>query len=264
MALLQILAQAGLTILIFMTSLWVVSLIRKDASIVDIFWGLGFILTGAVYFRLTDGFPARKALVMALVAVWGFRLALHIFSRNLGKGEDKRYQVWRMGRPKNFWWISYFQVFLLQGILMLLISTPLLSAQIAPEPDHLTVLDMSGALLWAIGFFFEAIGDWQLTRFKADPGNKGKVLQTGLWRYSRHPNYFGEAALWWGYFVIALGVGGYWTLYSPILMTILLLRVSGVTLLEKSLTKTRPEYQAYIERTSAFIPWFPREETSKG
>lgn len=259
MTILKIVPLAGLAILIYMTTLWVVSLIRKDASIVDIFWGLGFIFAGAIYFRLGDGYELRKALLMALVVIWGVRLAAHIFSRNLGRGEDKRYQAWRIPRPRNFWWISYFQVFLLQGVFMLLISAPLLAAQIGPQPDHLTLLDALGAALWAIGFFFETLGDWQLVRFKADPGNKGKVLNSGLWRYSRHPNYFGEAALWWGFFLIALAAGGYWTVYSPILMTVLLLRVSGVTLLEKSLTKTRPEYQAYIDTTSAFVPWFPRK-----
>jgi steroid 5-alpha reductase family enzyme len=259
MSFLQIVPLTVLAILIYMTILWIVSLIRKDASIVDIFWGLGFVLASAIYFRLGDGYALRKALLMALVAVWGVRLALHILSRNLGKGEDKRYQAWRMAHPKNFWWISYFEVFVLQGVLMLLISAPLLAAQINPQPDHLTPLDVVGAAIWVIGFFFEAVSDWQLVRFKTDPANKGTVLHTGLWRYSRHPNYFGEATLWWGYFLIALTAGGYWTVYSPILMTVLLLRVSGVALLEKSLTKTRPEYQVYVDSTSAFIPWFPRQ-----
>jgi steroid 5-alpha reductase family enzyme len=134
-----------------------------------------------------------------------------------------------------------------------------MAAQTSPQPTSLTVLDWAGATVWVVGFFFEAVGDWQLTRFKANPNNKGKVLNTGLWRYTRHPNYFGEAVLWWGYFMIAVSAGGYWTVYSPILMTFLLLRVSGVTLLEKTLTKERTGYDSYIESTSAFIPLPPRK-----
>lgn len=256
---LQIFGYGALAVLVYMTLIWLVSLARKDASIVDIFWGLGFVLLAAVYLNFGSGYPARKLLLTALVAVWGIRLAAHIAIRNLGKGEDKRYQVWRRENPANFWWISYFRVYILQGILMLIISTPLLAAQNSPEPATLTALDWLGAAAWLVGFLFEAVGDWQLVRFKANPDNKGKVLNTGLWRYTRHPNYFGEAVLWWGYFLIALAAGGWWSLYSPILMTFLLVRVSGVALLEKTLTKERTGYTDYIQSTSPFIPMPPRK-----
>jgi steroid 5-alpha reductase family enzyme len=258
----QLLGVAGIAILVYMTLIWMASLIRRDASGVDTFWGPGFVVAASVYFRFSDGFGPRKLLLIALVAIWGVRLAVHIFMRNAGQGEDKRYQAWRMENPKNFWWISYFRVFLLQGVLMLIVSTPLLATQTSSSPDELTVSDWLGCAIWIVGFAFETIGDLQLARFKADPANKDKILRAGLWRYSRHPNYFGEAVLWWGYFVIALGAGGLWTVYSPILMTFLLLRVSGVTLLEKSLTASKPGYKEYIESTSAFIPWSPRKSIS--
>lgn len=259
---LQLFGYGAGAVLSFMTLIWLGSLIRKDASIVDIFWGLGFVMLAAVYFAFGDGYPARKLLLLSLVAIWGLRLAIHIFIRNAGKGEDKRYRAWRMENPQNFWWISYFRVFLLQGILMLIISTPLMAAQIGPQPQSLAALDWIGVGLWLVGFFFEAVGDWQLVRFKADPSNAGKVLNTGLWYYTRHPNYFGEAVLWWGYFMIAAGAGGLWTIYSPVLMTFLLVRVSGVALLERTLTKERKGYHEYITSTSAFVPWFPKKSDS--
>jgi len=259
---LQIFGYGAGAVLIFMTLIWIGSLVRKDASIVDSFWGLGFVMLAVIYFALGGGFPPRKLLLTILVAIWGLRLAIHIFARNAGKGEDKRYRAWRVQNPQDFWWISYFRVFLLQGVLMLIISAPLLAAQIGPQPEALTVLDWAGLALWLVGFSFEAIGDWQLVRFKADPANAGSVLNTGLWAYTRHPNYFGEAVLWWGYFLIAAGAGGYWSIFSPVLMTFLLVRVSGVALLERTLTKERKGYTEYVARTSAFIPWFPKKSGS--
>ena len=193
-----------------------------------------------------------------MVTVWELRLSLHILWRNWGKPEDYRYQVWRKEAGPRWWWQSYLQVFLLQGILMWIISAPLLSAQRSPIPSHLILFDILGTAVWLIGFFFEALGDLQLARFKANPMNKGKVMDQGLWRYTRHPNYFGDSAQWWGYYLIAAFAGGWWTIFSPILMSILLLRVSGVALLEKDLN-ARPGYQEYIRKTSAFIPWFPRK-----
>ncbi len=259
MSVLQIVEIGAGVILMCMVILWIVSLRIKDASVVDIFWGLGFIVLNGVYFAFTDGFITRKTLLAVLVMVWGLRLATYIGSRHQGKGEDKRYQAFRVAGGKNYWWISFFQVFVLQAVLLLLISAPLLAAQISSLPHRLTILDYAGTGLWVIGFLFEAVADVQLARFKSKPSNTGKVMQGGLWRYTRHPNYFGEAVLWWGYFLIALSVpGGYLTVFSPLLMTFLLLRVSGVALLEKSLSASKPEYQEYIETTSAFIPWFPR------
>ncbi len=243
----------------YMAILWIASLILRNASIVDIFWGLGFVMAGWVYFALTDGFGPRKLLLMALVTVWGLRLSLYIFSRNRGKPEDFRYQKWRAENGARWWWVSLFQVFILQGLLMWLISSPLLKAQFDASPARLTLLDYAAVGVWAVGFFFEAVGDAQLARFKADPANKGRVLDRGVWRYTRHPNYFGDAAQWWAYGLIALGTPlGFLTLYAPLMMTFLLVRVSGVALLEKTLAVEKPQYRDYIERTSAFIPWFPR------
>jgi steroid 5-alpha reductase family enzyme len=244
---------------VYMTLAWLVSLVRRDASVVDVFWGLGFVLLAAVYAVAADGFVGRQILVTTLVAVWGARLSLYILWRNWGQGEDYRYRRWREEAGENFWWRSLFQVFFLQGLLLWVIAMPLLAAQFADEPDRLTWIDLVGALIWGVGFFFEAVGDWQLARFKADATNRGKVMRGGLWAYTRHPNYFGDATAWWGYYVIAAGAGsGYWTFFSPILMTVLLLRVSGVALLERTQVRTKPGYRDYVESTSAFIPWFPR------
>lgn len=248
-------------ILLCMTFLWLLSVRLKDASIVDIFWGTGFVIANGVYFILADGYPTRKVILLVLVTVWGLRLTIHLGRRNLGKGEDYRYQAFRKRWGAKYWWVSFFQTFLLQGTLMWLISIPLLVGQFVPVPANLTIFDILGILIWTVGFLFESIGDWQLTRFKADPLNKGKVLDSGLWRYTRHPNYFGDAVVWWGYFCIALAVPwGILSFYGPLLMTIFLVRVSGVAMLERSLKKTKPEYADYIARTSAFFPLPPRRK----
>lgn len=248
-----------LVILGCMTVLWLVSLYLKNSSIVDIFWGTGFVIANWVYFALSpDGFPLRKWLIGILVTIWGLRLSIYILWRNRGKPEDFRYRKWRQEAGNRWWWQSYFQVFLLQGLLLWIISAPLLVAQYCGLPDRLTVIDAVAVLFWAVGFFFELVGDWQLVRFKGDPANKGKVLDTGVWRYTRHPNYFGDAAQWWGYYLIGACAGGWWAIFSPVLMTLLLLRVSGVALLEKTL-ETRPGYKEYVERTKAFIPGPPKK-----
>lgn len=227
---------------------------------VDVFWGPGFLVVGAVYAGLGAGYAGRKALLLCLVAAWSLRLAVHIYTRNRGRGEDYRYRQWRARSGASFWWKSFFRVFMMQAILLWLISSPLLAAQRAATPARIAMWDILGTLVWAVGFVFEAVGDWQLARFKLDPANKGQVMSRGLWAYTRHPNYFGEATMWWGYFLIAVGTpGGFWSVLGPAIMTFLLLRVSGVTLLEKGLTQTKPGYKEYAERTSAFLPWFPRK-----
>lgn len=260
MSFLQAYSLTAIIILAIMTTLWILSLILKNSSIVDIFWGAGFVVANWIYFALApEGLPARKWLISILVTIWGLRLSSYILWRNWGKGEDFRYQKWRNESGGAWWWKSFLQVFVLQGFLLWIISAPLLAAHIGPAPRHLTALDFAAVLLWAIGFFFEAVGDFQLARFKADPANKGKVMNRGVWRYTRHPNYFGDATQWWAYYLIALAAGGWWTILSPIIMTTLLVRVSGVALLEKSLKEERPGYKEYIETTSAFIPWFPRK-----
>jgi steroid 5-alpha reductase family enzyme len=243
-------AVLGLTTLV-----WLASLVRRDASIIDVFWGLGFVLAAWIYLG-AGARTGRGALVAALVTLWGLRLSLHILWRNWGRGEDYRYREMRERSPSSFPLRSLLSVFWLQGLLLWALSTPLHAAQRA-EPASLTPVDALGIALVLVGFAFEAGGDSQLARFKRDPANAGKVMDRGLWRYTRHPNYFGDAVVWWGFFCFAAAAGGYWTLYSPLLMTLLLLRVSGVALLEKRLRHTKPEYRAYAERTSAFFPWFP-------
>ncbi len=242
-----------------LTALWLLSLRIRDSSIVDIFWGSGFVIAALVYFLLTDGYVGRQLLTLTLVAIWGLRLTIHLARRNLGKGEDFRYRNWRREHGENWWWRSYFQVYLLQGVLLWIVSLPLLAAQFSSQPAQIIWLDVAGVIIWGIGFFFEAVGDYQLTRFKANPNNSGKVLDTGLWRYTRHPNYFGDAVQWWGFYMLALAAGAWWAILSPLLMTFLLMRISGVALLEQSLKKRKPQYQAYIERTSAFFPLPPRK-----
>jgi len=260
MAFVQVYGIGVLVILGFMAVLWIASLILRNSSIVDIFWGAGFVLANWVYFALTpEGFPARKWLIGILVTIWGLRLSLYILWRNWGKEEDFRYPKWQEEAGGAWWWRSFFRVFLLQGILMWIISAPLLATQRGAMPSRLTLLDLVAIPVWAIGFFFEAGGDLRMARFKADPANRGKVLDRGVCRYTRHPNYFGDATQWWAYYLIAATAGGLFTIFSPIIMTTLLLRVSGVDLLERTLTVTRPQYREYIETTSAFVPWFPRE-----
>lgn len=260
MTFIQIYGIVALIIFGLMTTIWIVSLALRDASIVDIFWGTGFVVAVWVTFALTpDGFPTRRWLISTLVTIWGLRLSLYILWRNWGKGEDFRYRKWRDEAGEKWWWRSFFKVFVLQGVLMWIISAPLLAAQVSPAPARLTLLDYAGVLVWAIGLFFEAAGDWQLARFKANPANKGKLLTTGVWRYTRHPNYFGDSAQWWGYYLIAAAAGGAWTIFGPAIMTYLLVRVSGAALLERSLKDSKPGYREYVKTTSAFIPWFPRQ-----
>ncbi|MGQ9921210.1 MAG: DUF1295 domain-containing protein, partial [Desulfobacca sp.] len=174
-------------------------------------------------------------------------------------GEDRRYQAWRAKRGESFWWVSFFNIFLLQALLLWLISLSIQMGQAAPMPAYLTGWDLVGSLVWTVGFIFEAVADWQLVHFKANPANRGKVMNRGLWRYSRHPNYFGEAIMWWGIFLITAATPyGWWTIISPVVITFLLLKVSGVVLLEKDIGERRPAYREYQETTSAFIPWPPR------
>ena len=252
--------SGGGVILVAVTLLWLLSLHLKDASIVDIFWGMGFVLSGWYYFVLADGYPGRKLLLMVLVTLWGLRLTFHIGRRNIGKGEDFRYRKWRQENGKSWWWRSYLKVFLLQGFLMWVISATLLAAQFSPTPARLTWLDWLGVLVWLVGFFFEAVGDWQLTRFKMDPDNKGKLLDHGVWRYTRHPNYFGDGTQWLGFYLLAVSAGGWWTVFSPALMNFLLRYVSGVAMLEQSMMENKAGYREYAARTNAYIPWFPRRK----
>lgn len=238
--------------------IWIISVKIKNASIVDLFWGFGFVLAAVWYFISTDGLWQRKIILLILVSIWGLRLSFYLVWRNYGKGEDYRYKQFRSRYgEKRYWWISLFQTFILQGVLMWLISAPLLGAQYYGQDKNLGILDYLGIAFWITGFIFEAGGDYQLAAFKADPSNKGKVLSSGLWRYTRHPNYFGDSSVWWGYGFICLAAGSFLPALGSLLMTALIIKVSGITLLEKNLREKKPQYKDYIEKTSTFFPWFP-------
>ncbi len=250
-----------LVIMIQMTLLWLVSIRLKNVSIVDPFWGLGFVVVATFYFVKSPGDSLRAKLVLVLVAIWGVRLFLHLLIRNWNKGEDYRYAQFRQDYgATRYWWFSFFQVFLLQGFLLWIISAPLLASMYYGVEAPMNTFDLIGIVLWSVGFIFEAGGDYQLSHFKKDPTNKGKLLTTGLWQYTRHPNYFGDAAIWWGFGFFSFAVGSYAPILSTILMSWLLLKVSGVALLERNLKQNKPGYEAYIQRTSAFIPWFPKSK----
>ncbi len=260
MTFLQIYLIALLTIISLMSLLWLLSVYLKNVSIVDFFWGLGFIVCASVYFYFAKGFETRKLLLLILVSVWGLRLSFYLGWRNFGKGEDFRYQEFRRTYGEHrYWWISFFQTFLLQGVLMWLISAPLLAAFYYNKNNSLNIIDYLAIIFWIIGFAFEAGGDFQLATFKSNPANKGKVLNTGFWKYTRHPNYFGDAAVWWSYALFCIASGSYIPVLGSILMTALIIKVSGVALLEKTLKVNKPEYDTYIKQTSSFFPWFPKK-----
>jgi steroid 5-alpha reductase family enzyme len=241
---------------VFAAAGWLLSLPLRNVSIVDSLWSLMFLLAAAVYLAGQSSVGPRAWLVITLVAVWSIRLAAYITWRNHGKGEDFRYRRMRVDNDPGFAFKSLYIVFGLQAALAWAISLPLLAAIGSSAP--LGWLDAVGAGLWLVGMVFEAGGDWQLARFRRDPASRGKVLDTGLWRYTRHPNYFGDFCVWWGLFLIALSAGGWWSVAGPLLMSFMLLRVSGVALLEKDIGERRPDYQAYIRRTNAFFPGPPR------
>lgn len=236
------------------TVLWFVSLLVKNSSIVDMWWGPGILLIGLTYTAISNNTAIRGRVVAVLLFVWAVRLAWHIGVRNIGHGEDFRYATWRRERGASWWWFSYFKVFLLQAVIAWIISMPIYYAITSPEPIELQAWDYAGVITFAIGFLFEVIGDEQLRRFKNTRANKGRVLDSGLWRYTRHPNYFGEAMLWWGFGLFSIAAGGYIGVIGPAIMTFLLIRVSGVALLEKTLAETKPGYADYIANTPAFFP----------
>jgi steroid 5-alpha reductase family enzyme len=248
----EILVAGAVGIVVLMTATWLVSLVVKDASIVDIVWGLGFVLVAWIaWFSDPD---VRSLLVAVLVTVWGIRLAGYLAWRNLGKGEDFRYQAMRRRYGRRFGLISLVVVFGLQGALMWTVSLPVQAA----SGGRLSVVDGIGVALWLVGMVFETVGDLQLARFKKDPTNAGKVLDTGLWRYTRHPNYFGDFCVWWGIYLIALAGGAWWTAIGPAIMTALLMRYSGAGLLEKTIGHRRPGYDEYVRSTNAFFPGPPK------
>lgn len=255
---LSFLVAAAGAVFVYMTVVFLIAILAKDNSIVDVGWGPGFILVAVVTFFLRPGSEARHVLITLLVLIWGLRLATHIFLRNRGRGEDFRYAKWRKDWGRWFIPRSFFQVFMLQGIFMLLISSPTILVNRSRERG-LTMLDALGGLVWLTGFLFEAVGDYQLKRFKQKPESRGKIMAAGLWKYTRHPNYFGEAVLWWGIWLVALSVDSGWAaIISPLTISFLLLKVSGVAMLEKKYAGNE-EFAAYARRTSPFFPWFPKK-----
>ena len=256
-------AYSMASVFLYMTFLFFLALIKKDNSIVDVGWGIGFILVWAVTFFLEPGGTARHLLAGGLVMIWGARLAGHIFVRNKGRGEDFRYARWREKWGKGFVPRSFVQVFMLQGLFLLLVAYPVILINRSPE-RALGPLDAIGLLIWLSGFVFEAVGDAQLRRFKREPGHKGRIMTQGLWKLTRHPNYFGESVMWWGIFVIALSIEGGWAgVVSPLVITFLLTRVSGVPMLELKY-RGSPEFEEYTRKTSAFFPWFPKGKRDAG
>lgn len=235
-------------------SLWfVVSLVNKRNDIADVAWGLGFVLLAWASFFISGNFGTRGVLVGVLTSIWGLRLAWHICSRNRGKAEDYRYLAWRKEWGKWFFVRSYFQVYILQGFFLFLVALPIMATNANYSPPF-SWLDVLGVVIWSTGFYFEAVGDAQLKQFTKNPSNRGKIMQSGLWAYTRHPNYFGEVTLWWGVYVVSLGnVNSIYTIAGPLTITVLILFVSGIPLLERKYAG-RPDYEEYKKRTSVFIP----------
>jgi steroid 5-alpha reductase family enzyme len=249
---------AAITIMCVMVATWLLSLALKNASIVDIVWGLGFVITSWVLALTIDGDSTRQILLAVMVGAWGLRLGGYLAKRNIGHGEDWRYKAMRKKKGARFGLISLVTVFGLQGVLMWVVSLPVMfgNSDATPGVGPLAVI---GVMVWVVGLSFEAVGDWQLAKFKKDPNNAGKVMQTGLWSLTRHPNYFGDALLWWGIGIVGAETGtGVVGFIGPVVMTVFLLRVSGVPMLERSLMKRREGYAEYAARTSAFIPRPPK------
>jgi steroid 5-alpha reductase family enzyme len=242
-----------------MTALWIASLIAKDASLVDRFWGAGFVFITWALALMSMPLTPIKILLCTIVSIWGLRLSIYIHWRNRGHGEDYRYVEMRKHHGSNFWWYSFLSVFTLQGVLMLLISAPLIFVMSSSEAKDITPTAVVGTIFWLTGFIFEAGGDWQLQSFLGNPNNKGQLLRKGLWSVTRHPNYFGDALQWWGYgmFAWSYGILPSITFLGPILMTLFIRKVSGVDLLEKNLINSKPGYAEYIASTP---PFFPRKK----
>ena len=251
---------AALAIATLMLSVWAVSVIISDASLVDIAWGAGFVVVAWAVRLTSEGNAGRQNLLLFMVTVWGLRLALYLARRNLGHGEDKRYVRMRRHWGPRFWLISLVTVFALQGVIMWIVSLPVQIGMSIESPD-LGWLAGVGSVVWLGGLTFEATGDWQLARFKRDPLNDGRTLTTGLWGWTRHPNYFGDACVWAGIGLVALEVGlwaGVIALIGPVVMTYFLINVSGKALLERDLVRRRPGYADYVKSTSGFFPLPPK------
>lgn len=255
----EVLVASTVAIAVLMLAVWVVSVLVRDASIIDLVWGPAFVVVGWAAVVVGEGDQTRAVLLAALLTVWGLRLGGYLAWRNLGSGEDRRYQAMRRKWGDRFWLVSLVTVFATQGLLVLVVSLPVQLAATAEHPTNLGALAWIGVAVWCVGLFFETVGDTQLARFKADPDNEGQVMDRGLWRYTRHPNYFGDFCVWWGIFLIAAETGpGRWGVIGPLVMSALLMRYSGVGVLEKSIGTRRPGYAEYARRTSTFFPRPPR------
>jgi len=243
-------------LMVFALGGWLFSLVRNNVTHVDSMWSLFLLLAAIIYALNVDHFNLRAVLILFLVSLWALRLCIYLTWRNWGPHEDHRYAAIRNNNQPHFWFSSLYIVFGLQALLAWIISMPIFGA--IESNAGFNYLDAMGITLFAIGFIWEVTADWQLSIFKSEPKNHGKVLDTGVWRYCRHPNYFGECCVWWGFYLIALAAGAWWSLVAPLLMTLLLLKVSGVALLEKDIAERRPAYLVYIKSTNAFIPWLPK------
>ena len=239
---------------------WGVSVAIRNVAFVDSLWSLFFLVAALVFATAAWPLSARGLLVTVLVAVWALRLSTYITARNWGAPEDYRYRKIRANNEPGFAFKSLYIVFGLQGVLAWIVAMPLVPAIMIP--GDIGAIEIAAALLWLVGFTFEAGGDYQLSRFKREASNKGRVLDSGFWRYTRHPNYFGDFCVWWAFYLFAVAAGGWWTVLSPILMSLLLLKVSGVALLEKTITERRPGYAQYVHRTNAFFPGLPKGTTA--
>jgi steroid 5-alpha reductase family enzyme len=243
----------------YMTIWFILSLIKKRNDVADVAWGPGFVVIAFTSLIMAGNYSLRALITSAMVVIWGIRLAVHIGSRHSGKPEDARYAKWRQEWGRNVVWRSFFQVFMLQGVLLTIVAMPVIMIN-SGQPSTLTGLDILGICIWFLGFTFETVSDGQLGRFLKIAANKGKIMTSGLWKYSRHPNYFGEVTLWWGIYIIALSVPYGWvSIMGPLTITFLILKVSGIPMLEEGF-RDNPDFQQYRQRTSPFIPLPPGKE----
>ncbi len=256
---LKVLLYQGLVVFLYAATWFLIALAKRRNDVADIAWGGGFVAAAFTAFIVQGVNEVRAVLVLVLVTVWGIRLMLHIGWRNRGKPEDYRYKEWREEWGDAFLVRTFLQVFLLQGCLLLIISLPV-TWSLTHKGPPLNILDAAGLCIWLVGFLFEAVGDFQLLQFKNNPLNKGKIITSGLWKYTRHPNYFGEVTLWWGIFIFCFSVPGiFWTIVGPLTITYLILKVSGTPMLEKRYAD-HPGYADYIKNTSSFFPLFPKQQ----
>lgn len=258
MILLETLLFTASIVLFYMSALFILALFLKDNSIADIAWGPGFIVASASAVWFNESYYCPQAVVFLMVTIWGMRLGIRILLRGRGRGEDPRYRKWRESWGRYFLIRSYLQIFLLQGVILLVNVSPVLVIA-ASGREAMVWSDFLGIAVWICGLLFEVIADYQLDAFRRDPANRGSIINRGLWRYSRHPNYFGEVVMWWGIFIIALSCEMGWvSIVGPLAITAMILFVSGIPMTERMMA-SRPGYDEYRKRVSAFIPWFPRK-----